>query len=256
LQTDLDNFAEWASRWQLRFNADKCHVLHLGQRNPQHTYTMKKHASEERVTLEASGVERDLGVMVDRGLKFSVHVETQVNKANRLLGLIRRSFTYLDASSMRQLFVALVRPHLEFGNVAWSPRFEKDKNLIEGVLRRATKLIPSLKDYEYEERLRRIGLPSMRHRRDRGDMIEVFKYTHGLYKVNCDLLIPDTSRVTRGHDFKLLKRRCRLNVRQHFFSMRVIDKWNNLPASIVNVPTLDDFKCCLDNYWASAKFCA
>ena len=63
----------------------------------------------------------------------------------------------------RHLFVTfLVRPHLEFGNVVWPPGPEKDRNLIEGVQRRATKLVPEMKDLEYEERLKRMDLPSLR----------------------------------------------------------------------------------------------
>ena len=69
----------------------------------------------------------------------------------------------------------MVRPHLEFGNVAWSPRLEKDRNLIEGVQRRATKMVPEIKDLEYEERLKRMDLPSLRYRRARGDMIDTYK---------------------------------------------------------------------------------
>ena len=61
-------------------------------------------------------MEKDLGVHMDPELKFSQHLERQVNKANRLLGLIRRSFDYLDCDTMKLLFAALVRPHLEFGN--------------------------------------------------------------------------------------------------------------------------------------------
>ena len=72
-------------------------------------------------------------------MRFSRHIETQVNKSSRLLGLIRRSYKHLDAESMQLLFIALVRPHLEFGNVVWSPRLDKDKKRVEGVQRRATK---------------------------------------------------------------------------------------------------------------------
>ena len=73
-------------------------------------------------------MEKDLGVSVDNELKFSKHIEAQVNKANKRLGLIRRSFEFLDAEAMKQLFVAVVRPNLEFGNVVWSPKLEMDKN--------------------------------------------------------------------------------------------------------------------------------
>ena len=80
-----------------------------------------------KVTLEVTECEKDLGVNVDAELKFSKHIEIQVNKANNILGMIRRSYEYLDADSLKRLFVALVRPHLEYSNVAWSPRLIKDK---------------------------------------------------------------------------------------------------------------------------------
>jgi hypothetical protein len=78
-------------------------------------------------------MEKYLGVIIDNELKFSKHIEGQVNKANKGLGLIRRSFEFLDAEAMRQLFVSVVRLNLEFGNVVWSAKLEKDKNLIESV---------------------------------------------------------------------------------------------------------------------------
>ena len=113
----------------------------------------EKHESSNRVTLEKSKRERDLDV--------SQHIETQVNKANRLWGLIRRSYEHLNADSMQLLFVALVRPHLAFGNVVWSSRVEKDMKLVEGVQRRAPKINPGLKGLTYEQRLKKMKLPSM-----------------------------------------------------------------------------------------------
>ena len=96
-------------------------------------------------------MEKDLGVNMDGGLKFSKHVEIQVNKANKLLGLIRRSYEYFDKDSVKLLFCALIRPHLEFCNTVWSPRLIKDKKLIKIVLRHATKLVVGLSTQPYEE---------------------------------------------------------------------------------------------------------
>ena len=174
-------------------------------------------------------------------MKFSRHVQIQVGKANRMLGLIRRSFTYLDANTMRALFTALVRPYLEFSNTAWHPQFEKDKKLIENVLRRATKIIPGLKDLPYEERLIRTRIPSMAYRRIRGDMIETYKFTHDKYQVKNILFTPSQGN-TRGHLFKVVKPRCETSLRQHFFSQRTIDRWNNLPEPIAESPDLNTFK--------------
>ena len=119
------------------------------------------------MTLGTSEVEKDLGVLVDIDLKFSKHAEEQVNKANGTLGLIRRSFQFLNRESMKLLFTALVGPHLEFGYVAWAPRYQKDRLLIEGVLRRATKIAQGLRDLEYSERLKCMNLPSMKCRQKR-----------------------------------------------------------------------------------------
>ena len=101
---------------------------------------------------------------------------------------------------MKMLFIAILLPHLEFGNVAWSPFLERDKKLIESVLRRATQVIPGLKDKEYEDRLKEMKIPSMTYRRVRGDMIEVYKYTHNIYKYKLDnsILKLDNKSSTRG----------------------------------------------------------
>ena len=89
LQQDFDMLVEWADCWQLRFNADKCKVLHLEQNNPEQTYSMKQHGTGERVTSGTSEREKDLGVLMDSELKFSKHVEEWINEANRIHGLIR-----------------------------------------------------------------------------------------------------------------------------------------------------------------------
>jgi hypothetical protein len=215
---------------------------------------MRKHESNERVRLESSNVERDLGVHIDNELSFSKHVETQVNKANKILGLIRRSYEHLDAESMRLLFIALVRPHLEFANVVWSPRLEKDKNLIESVLRRATKCVPKLSKMDYEDRLKAMRIPSMSFRRIRGDLIETYKYVHGIY--DCDNPLEFSSQHnTRGHRFKLKKNRCRTTLRQSFFINRITDTWNALDEAVVEVPTLNAFKNRLDYVLKDYMYC-
>ena len=252
LQDDLDRAVQWADRWQLKFHTGKCKVIHLGSKNIQQKYTMKTHNSEERVTLEATTKERDLGVEVDNELKFSKHIESQVTKANRILGQIRRTFEFLDKETMRQLFTSLVRPHLEYANAVWSPRLQKDKNLIEGVQRRATKIIPGLKDLKYEERLEKIKLPSMKYRRERGDMIEVYKYTHGLYSTPPPFTV-DTNK-TRGHSLKIKKQQPTTNPRQAFFSIRIENNWNSLPDHIVNAKTINGFKNGLDRHWSDRLY--
>ncbi|XP_060068745.1 uncharacterized protein LOC132548866 [Ylistrum balloti] len=131
--------------------------------------------AEDNVALENITSEKDIGVTVDKDLNFSMHMQQAVNKANSIVGLIRRSFVYLDEVSFKQLFKALVRPHLEYAASVWNPYKIRDIESIERVQRRATKLIPGLKELSYSDRLKKLGLPTLAYRRLRGDMINVFK---------------------------------------------------------------------------------
>jgi len=130
--------------------------------------------SGSRFTLHSIEMEKELGTSFEPTLKFSVHVANTVNKANQFLGLIRRSFTYIDLPLMKHLYIALKRPHLEFGNVVWHRMMKKDIQLLEKVQHRATKIIPSLCRMSYEDRLKAIHLPSLIYRRLQGDAIETF----------------------------------------------------------------------------------
>jgi hypothetical protein len=129
-----------------------------------------------RIELEQSdGEKKDIGVFVDENLSFNKHIQNQVNKANSIMGLIRRTYTYLDEQSFKYLFQALVRPHIEYAEAVWSPFKVGDIEKIENVQRRATKQVPTLKNLEYNERLKKLKMPTLKYRRMRGDMIEVYK---------------------------------------------------------------------------------
>lgn len=202
-------------------------------------------------------LEKDLGIWFNSDLKSSDHVAKAISKANQILGLIRRTFMYMDISIMRQLFTSLVRPHLEYGNVVWYPALRKDKDLLEGVQRRATKIVPGLAKLSYEDRLRRMDLPSLEYRRQRGDMIETYKYLHGKYSsdVASLLLRQDPTGVnTRGHCLKLQKRDCHSNNRQHYYSYRVVNLWNSLPEDVVTAESVNCFKGRFDSWNTGAKY--
>jgi hypothetical protein len=177
LQHDLDKLSDWAEKWQLKFNVSKCGVVHYGKQKVSYTYSMRDGLS--RSDLEIKDEEKDLGVVFDPSLKFSKHVGKVANKANRIAGLIRRTFTHMDENMFLLLYKTLVRPHLEYANCVWNPFLQQDIDKLEKVQRRATKMIPAFKDLPYSSRLERLNLPTLAFRRHRGDMIQVFKILHG-----------------------------------------------------------------------------
>ena len=171
-----------------------------------------------------------------------------------MLGLIRRLFTFLDGPTVKKVYSILVRPILEYGNVIWAPTLKRDQRILENVQRRATKLIPELKCQEYCDRLKALKLPSLCYRRARGDMIEVYKYLHGIYKVNKMPLQMDHSTVTRGHSLKLKKERVTARQRRSYFRHRVVNRWNSLTEDVVSAHTLNGFKAKLDKLWCAYTF--
>ena len=84
-------------------------------------------------------------------LKFSGHLVEKINKANKIMGLIRRSFVHLELATFKLLFTALVRSQLEYVSQVWCPHLMKDIEAVETVQRRPTKLVLILKDLTYEE---------------------------------------------------------------------------------------------------------
>ena len=251
IQEDQNRLVEWSQRWQMGFNESKCKVLHLGKENPSWEYHMNG------TTLEATSDERDIGVTVDRDLKFHLHVSKAVNKASMMLGLVRATFTYmyLDESTLPKLFTSMVRPYVEYGNVIWSPRYQRDKLEIEKIQRRATKLIPKLREMPYKDRLVALRLPSLHYRRRRGDMIHIYKILKGIDRIDPSrfFMVSDQA-ITRGHSLMLLKQRSGSSLRQSVFSQRVINDWNALPAYVVDSPTLNTFKSRFGKNWKRERY--
>ena len=150
------------------------------------------------------------------------------------------------------LFRSLVRPHLVYGSVIFSPTLEKDQIMLENVQRRATRLVKALQGKTYPERLKRLGLPSLQYRRLRNDMVQTYKIIRDIDIVDKDKLLPIvTDTRTRGHKYKLFKRRSILNIRKNVFSNRVVDTWNNLPGSVVESPSVNSFKSRLNRHWTN-----
>ncbi len=122
--------------------------------------------------LEQVDKEKDLGVITDNTLSFEDQCEKSITNANRILFTIRRTFMFIDEQTFLQLYKPLVRSTLEYGVEIWNPKLKRQINKIEAVQRRATRMIPAIMHLSYEDRLRRLGLPTLVYRRRRGAMIQ------------------------------------------------------------------------------------
>ena len=206
----------------------------------------------EGAWLENCEKERDLGVVIDKDLKFSDQCLEARNRANRMLGFIKRNVTYKSKEVVLQLFNSYVRPYLEYCVQAWKPYHRHNINTLEAVQRRATKLIPGLKNLQYCERLKTLNMFSLERRFIRGDMIQMYKMFEGLDSLNInDFFLLNQDSRCRGHSRKIVKKHCRLDARKYFFSQRGVEMWNSLPQEVVSSSSLNMFKGRLDSYMGS-----
>ena len=169
-----------------------------------------------------------------------------MEKANKIAGMIKRNFNFLDKFTFNNLYKALVRPLLEYGHSIWSPWLIQQSKVIENVQRRATKLVPELRNLSYGERLRNLNLPSLKYRRLRGDLIEVYNILKEDANGNNKFFKISNITQTRGHSKKLIMQHSNTTIRKNSFSNRVITNWNNLPNFVVNATDTNRFKNLLD----------
>ncbi|CAM5163357.1 unnamed protein product, partial [Natator depressus] len=216
VQCDLGKLEDWAKRNLMRFNKDKCRVLHLGQKNPMHRYRMGTN------WLSRSSAEKDLGITVDEKLDMSQKCALVAKKAHGILVCISRSIASRSREVITPLYSALVRPHMEYCVQFWGPHYRKDVEKLEGVQWRETKMIRGLGHMTYEERLRELGLFSLQNRRVRGDLIAAFNYLKGGSKEDgARLFSVVADDRTRSNGLKLQWGRFRLDIRKNYFTRRV-----------------------------------
>ncbi|CAF0947947.1 unnamed protein product [Brachionus calyciflorus] len=170
--------------------------------------------------------ERDLEVQIRDDLKWEDQVNIAVNKSNKALGMLKNSFKYLNKKSFKMLYSALVRPNLEYAVSVWSPILKKDVNAMESIQRS--------------------------ERRERGDLIQMFKIANGIDSVNLikgiNFKYP-TNQLAKlqGHKYRLereIVRNC--PSRNNLLRNRVVNKWNKPPESAVNAEIVNNFKMVID----------
>ena len=276
IQSDLDSLVTWANEWKMCFNSGKCKWMRIGRGklikhveeidgktvskrkiihdNEPITFYMIDSSTGNQHKLEETTVERDLGVLISNDLKSFAQSKKAAAKANSVLGQLKRSIIKFDKFTLKTLYTSIVRPHLEYASSAWSPYRSKDIKILETVQRRATKLVPELRNLPYEKRLTELGLTTLKERRERGDAIQYFKIINNInivdwyhpnnQKPSSNINGPSNNirnnKVNSNQIYRQFTKSC--DQREYFFSNRVVPIWNKLPNSVTNAKNVNNFK--------------
>ena len=239
---------KWSKDWQMMFNVDKCHIMHLGPNNNKYKYTME---GEE---LEVSAYEKDIGVIIDSSLKPSLQCSKAAKKANSVLAQLSRAVSYRDKDTFLHLFRTYVRPHLEYCSAAWCQWTKTDKEVLEKVQKRAVGMVTNFKGQTYEEKLAEAGMVTLEERRRRGDLIQAYRVLNKVDNVDPNIWFTReaprqgaaSTRQTDGF-MNVVRKKGNHDIRKNFWSNRVVEHWNRLPESVKKSETLDWFKNSIDN---------
>ena len=180
--------------------------------------------------------------------------------AHFALSQIQRSFHFRRKRDLVPLYKTFVRPRLEFSVAAWNPWNETDIQSMENVQRRLVRLLSDVRGTTYEERVRDAGLSTLEERRERGDMIEVFKTLRRINNVDANRWfkivgeevrpLRSNTLVVEGEEKRrenvLEVERCNLEVRKNFFVVRAAKKWNELPDQVKEATSTNGFKNAYD----------
>ena len=250
MQDGVNELVKWSNDWLMCFNEDKC--VYMAVNNKSFVIDLKMNGKSMRESTQ----ERDLGIQICSNLKWNAQVNVAANKAMVALYQLKKTFKFWTVNTFKRLYSVFIRPHLEYAVAAWCPYNKKDIDTLEKVQRRAIKLVKSIKNLSYEERLLKLGLMSLKERRVRGDLIEFFKINKGLSSVDwfhpnkkCySLDVGEPASNIRGHKHRLVKQHTRIRQREYFFSNRVVDNWNRLPPNVILAENINQFKNRYDEF--------
>ena len=206
------------------------------------------------IELRDSNCERDLGVYFSTNLKWKKQIISSTSKANSMMGMLKMTFSRFDAKLVKTLYKVFIRPLIEFAVPVWSPYFKGDISLLEKVQHRMTRLVPSLMKISYEKRLEILDISTLKTRRERWDLIQIFKLLNRFEEI--DLINEPKLKIdsiTKGHNLKYEKEIVNYLPRHHFLLNRTVNLWNALPETVVTSKTVNQFKNRLDKYNAKLK---
>lgn len=193
IQHDVDRIERWCNSNLMKLNVQKCSHIRFSRKIQSKADSYKING----ITIESVKEVRDLGVIMDDKLNFRSHIDSIVNKSARLLGFLKRSTKGFKLVRTKiVLYNALVRSHLEFASVVWSPHYAVHSQRVESIQRAFTKHLAYTSAKisprcPYEQRVRCFNVSSLRDRRLTQGLLFLHKIVNN--RLDCSKLVERTA---------------------------------------------------------------
>ena len=254
LQKDLDFLSEWSQKWGLKFNTDKCKIMHISRRSNyvKHLYYLNG------VQLGETTEEKYLGITVDCKLSFAPHVNNVVANASKRIGVIHRVFGKCSNGIKLRLYNSLVLPTLEYCCTVWNPYLLGQQRQLEKVQKRATRVVLGNFNVSYCQALEKLNFLSLHTRRTSQRVLFCFKMLHGMVALSFDDYFEFRQcRELRGtHPLMLDVPHSRTDLHKNSFFSQTPVLWNDLPPSLCDQFSLNVFKTGLTKILFNKQNCS
>ena len=235
---DLNNLSSWSKATGLLFNFNKCIVLHYGNNNPNFEYALCDHV------LSSADPANDLGVIRATNLIYDEHCTNIIRRANSTCAFILRNFASRNASFMSRIFVAYIRPLLEYASQLWSPSTIDFINRIERVQRMFTKRIRSISHMTYDEHLAHLNLHRLECRRLYLDMLFLGKLKYNIIHLSLHDFSVQNSTL---HNYRFISLPSSNRKSFYFFTVRSVRLWNSMHHDVTSARNFCTFRRLLHN---------
>ena len=246
LQEDLHAVVTWANSNNMELNESKFQLLQHGKiKELQEPYTLPS-----GVSISSDDVVKDLGVFIDKDLRWREHINIKTAEASRKAGWVLRTISFRDKDTMLLLYKTYVRSIVEYCCALWSPHLQCDIITIESIQRSFTAKIEGCSDLNYWDRLKNLDLYSLQRRRERYMIILIWKIYYGLIPNSIGIVFQQSERrgVTCIRPIGSSKYKSINTMRFHSFSSTASALYNAVPREVKSIKTLIQFKAALDRF--------
>lgn len=254
LQEDLDTLVSWQNKWQMSFNAKKCHTMRLTHSKKPKLYDYKLGDS----ILQETKSHSYLGVTITNDLTWNNHIIQITSTANRTLAFVMRNLHQCPQDIKVSAYKTLVRPLIEYSSSVWEPHTKTLINKLESIQRRAARFC--MNDFKSKSpgsvtnMIKKLEWESLTDRRLTRRLVILHKAIHGHLSIPVGNLTQPATRTSRHTNSKAFNTIfATKDCYKYSYLPKTIKDWNSLPESIVTITDSDKFKEATTTYLATKQ---